>query len=111
VRIPEYSETVNVDRFKGDLGPGDRIRVRYDSDDPTVMVQEGVSVWGPFEFVIALMAVAGIVSVVIEIRRWTRRPRRGRPIHPLSPRSGDGSTDPNRAQPWAAKRSRKRRRR
>ena len=71
-------DTATLDRFSGDPQPGDQIRVRYDPQDPSTMVQEGVSVWGPFQLLMLFVGSAGAVCAVIEWRRMRRSRRRRR---------------------------------
>lgn len=111
VRVSAHPDDVLVERFSGTPEIGDEIAVRYDRDDPTRMVEEGVSVWGPFEYVMALMAVAGIFSAVVELRRWPRRARRGVPFVPV-PRAGASAVGGERpASSWSVKKGRRHRRR
>jgi hypothetical protein len=107
VLIPERPDAVEVERFRGDPKVGDQLRVRYERDDPTLMVEEGVSVWGARDVLLALTGVAGLVSAIIEIRRWPKRKVRGRPFNPL-PRSALGNDDGRpRQSAWSGKPRRK----
>lgn len=106
VRIPGYPDPITTDRFTGSPPVGDRITVTYDRNDPTTLVEAGVSPWGPIELFMAFFGVAGAVCAVIEWRRIPRRRRaRGRIVVPTSPKDGSPKPRPN---PWAGKPSKHR---
>lgn len=108
VRIPGYSEDFRVERFSGSPQAGDEIDVRYDPADPSRMIEAGVSIWGPFEYVMGFMGVAGAVSTVVELSRRPRRRRRGTPVttSPREPHVGSGKD--GRGSAWAtSKRARR----
>jgi hypothetical protein len=106
VRLPRYPDDVEIDRIRGDQSVGDQLLVRYDRNDPTRAAQVGVSLWGMFEFFMLFLAIAGMVSSIIGIRRWPRGRRSGRPFQP-NPRPDN---DPHATTPWATKSRRNKRR-
>lgn len=99
----DYTEPINLTRYDIGAKVGDRIEIRYDATDPSTAVQQGVGVWGFFEFVMLGIGLAGLAGTVHAFHQLVTRPRR-RPF-PAPERPG---FNPNTAGSWAKKSARRR---